>query len=112
MSNHISAVPATLPPELFTAASSGDSSASHTVQNSSRRTPSVSSSGSGRIPPQVPPKILQSPIRTEFTGSIPASLDRWDVAPQDKQAFDNAFRGIDTMNKGYIDGMIWIPAFS
>src|SRR5271154_6726894 len=99
MSNHLSAVPSSLPPELFAAASAPVPPGS-TV----RRTDSVSSSGSGRIPPQVPPKIQQSPIRAEFTGGSQTGPDGWDITPQDKAAFDITFKGIDTANKGYIDG--------
>jgi epidermal growth factor receptor substrate 15 len=100
MSNHISAVPSSLPPELYAAAS-----APVPPGSAVRRTDSVSSQGSGRIPPQVPPKIQQSPIRTDFTGGSQTGPDGWDVTPQDKVAFDTAFKGIDTTNKGYIDGI-------
>jgi len=95
MSNHISAVPASLPPELCTAASVG---------SGVRRTDSMSSAGSGRVPPQVPPKIQQGPIRTEFTGGSQTGPDGWDITSQDKATFDNLFKTIDIGNKGYIDG--------
>ena len=98
MSNHISAVPASLPPDLYTAASAP------VPVNNVRRTDSISSQSSGRIPPQVPPKIQQTPIRTDFTGGSQTGPDGWDITPQDKAAFDAAFKGIDTTNKGYIDG--------
>jgi epidermal growth factor receptor substrate 15 len=104
MSNLISTVPATLPPELFQAASIASPAASQFTQGTIRRTPSVSSTGSGRAP-QVPPKIIQSPIRTDFTGGSQTSIDGWDITPQDKSTFDDLFKKIDTANKGYIDGI-------
>jgi epidermal growth factor receptor substrate 15 len=106
MSSQISTVPASLPPELFAAASVTTHAPFTPVrQNSVQRTPSVSSTGSGRIAPQVPPKIHQSPVRAEFTGGSQAGFDGWDVTPQSKAAFDESFRTIDTSNKGYIDGI-------
>ena len=103
MSNLISSVPASLPPELFQAASIASPATSQFNQSSIRRTPSVSSTGSGRAP-QVPAKIVQSPIRTHFTGGSQTGIDGWDITPQDKTTFDDLFRKIDTTNKGYIDG--------
>jgi epidermal growth factor receptor substrate 15 len=100
MSNLISTVPASLPPELFQAASIAPPAASQFTQGTMRRTPSVSSTGSGRAP-QVPPKIVQSPVRADFTGG---GIDGWDITPQDKTTFDDLFRKIDTTNKGFIDG--------
>jgi epidermal growth factor receptor substrate 15 len=105
MSGHITTVPASLPPELFSAASIASPATPQFGQSTMRRTDSVSSAGSGRAPPQVPPKIQQSPIRTDFTGGSQSSADGWDITPQDKTTFDNLFKGIDTMNKGYIDGI-------
>lgn len=108
MSNHISAVPSSLSPDLY-AAASAPVPASSTIRRTDsigvRRTDSISSQGSGRIPPQVPPKIQQSPIRADFTGGSQTGADGWDITPQDKVAFDTAFKGIDTTNKGYIDGI-------
>ena len=101
MSNHISAVPASLPPDLLAAASVSSPTVSQ-VPATVRRTNSVSSSSSGRAP-QLPPKVAQSPIRTQFSGT-PDALGGWDITPQDKANFDALFRGIDTGNKGYIDG--------
>lgn len=97
MSNRLSAVPATLPPELWASAASGS-------QSKVRRTDSMSSSGSGRNPPQVPPKIQQSPIRPDFTGGSQTGPDGWDITPQDKATFDKWFATIDTGNAGYIGG--------
>jgi epidermal growth factor receptor substrate 15 len=99
MTNKISAVPASLPPDLFTAASAGQFQQSHV-----QRTPSVSSTSSGRAP-TLPPKIQQSPIRTTFTGGSQFDSDGWDVSPADKINFDSLFRSIDNGNKGFIDGM-------
>ena len=103
MSNLISTVPATLPPELFQAASIASPATSQFTPGTMRRTASVSSTGSGRAP-QVPPKIVQSPIRADFTGGSQVGIDGWDITPQDKTTFDDLFRKIDTTNKGYIDG--------
>jgi epidermal growth factor receptor substrate 15 len=103
MSNHISTVPATLPPELFAAASLGSPTAS---QFSVRRTDSVSSAGSNRAP-QLPPKIQQSPVRTDFTGGSQTAPE-WDITPQDKVTFDALFKSIDSGNKGYIDGILFL----
>jgi epidermal growth factor receptor substrate 15 len=107
MSNHISAVPVSLTPELLAAASVGSPTGSQIPQAAVRRTNSVSSTGSGRGP-QVPPKVSQSPIRQQFTGGSQTSPDGWDVTPQDKATFDALFRGIDTGNKGFIDGNCWV----
>ena len=103
MSNLISAVPATLPPELFAAANVSAPAAIQFTKGTLRRTASVSSTGSGRAP-QVPPKIIQSPIRTEFTGGSQTGPDGWDITLQDKNTFDDLFRKVDTTNKGYIEG--------
>jgi|SRR5579859_1793755 len=109
MSNHITAVPSTLPPELLAAANQAQPVGPGSfVQATVRRTDSMSSTGSGRAP-QLPPKVVQSPIRQQFTGQSQNGPDAWDVTPQDKANFDNLFRGIDTTNKGYIDGY---PSFS
>jgi epidermal growth factor receptor substrate 15 len=103
MSNLISTVPASLPPELFQAASIASPATSQFNQGTIRRTPSVSSTGSSRAP-QVPPKVVQSPVRADFTGGSQMGIDGWDITPQDKTTFDDMFRKIDTTNKGYIDG--------
>jgi epidermal growth factor receptor substrate 15 len=103
MSNHISAVPASLPPDLLAAASLGSPTVSSFPQTSVRRTNSVSSTGSARAP-QLPPKAPQSPIRQQFSGSSQTPPDGWDITPQDKANFDALFRSIDTGNKGYVDG--------
>ena len=110
MSNQISTIPASLPPGLFAAAnvSSPMNQFTPVRQNSVQRTPSVSSTGSGRIPPQVPPKIQQSPIRTEFTGGSQTAFDAWDITPQAKATFDDSFKTIDTTNKGYIEGSAFL----
>jgi epidermal growth factor receptor substrate 15 len=102
MSNLISTVPATLPTELYTAASVAP------TPGHVRRTDSVSSAGSARaLPPQVPPKIQNSPVRMNFTEANQVGLDGWDVTPQDKQTFDNLFKRIDSGSKGYIDGILY-----
>lgn len=108
MSNHISAVPAALPADLLAAASLGSPTVSQFPQATVRRTNSVSSTGSGRAP-LIPPKVTQSPIRNQFTGGSQTAPDGWDITPQDKTNFDALFRGIDTGNKGFIDG---IPFFT
>jgi epidermal growth factor receptor substrate 15 len=106
MANQISAVPASLPQDLLQSASLTSPITSQFPQNGVRRTASVSSTGSGRtqqLPPQLPPKITQSPLQAQFTGQS-QTADGWDVTPQDKLSFDALFKGIDTGNKGYIDG--------
>ena len=108
MSGTLTTVPTALPPDFYASANvSLQAVSAFGGQAGLRRTESVSSSGSGRIPPQVPPKIQQSPVRQDFTGNsqLGTGLDRWDVTPQDKVAFDNLFKGIDTSNKGFIEGM-------
>jgi hypothetical protein len=102
MSNRISTVPATLPPELLTAAHVGSPASNQFAQGHIARTPSVSSTGSGRAP-TLPPKIQQSPIRPQETGGSLAAQD-WDILPQEKSYFDSVFTSIDKSNKGYIDG--------
>jgi epidermal growth factor receptor substrate 15 len=106
MTNQITTVPTSLPPELISAAGIGSPISAQFGQNGVRRTPSMSSTGSGRLPPQLPPKIQQSPLTADFTGGSQASsFEGWDVTPQDKMQFDNLFQGIDKSNKGYIDGI-------
>jgi hypothetical protein len=97
MANQISAVPATLPQDLLQSAALTSPVTSQFPQNGVRRTASVSSTGSNRQPPQLPPKVVQSPLQANFTGD-------WDITPQDKSNFDALFKGIDTGNKGYING--------
>ena len=100
-------VPTALPPDFYASANvSLPAMSAFGGQAGLRRTESVSSAGSGRIPPQVPPKIQQSPVRQNFTGNsqLGTGLDGWDVTPQDKAAFDNLFKGIDTSNKGFVEG--------
>ena len=106
MNGRISSVPASLPPELVSAANitSPVLPNQFPIQSSSRRTASVSSAGSSRAP-TLPPKVQSSPVRANFTGSSQVIGD-WDVTTQDKTYFDNLFKGIDTTNKGYIDGII------
>lgn len=106
MTNQITTVPTSLPPELISAAGIGSPISAQFSQNGVRRTPSMSSTGSGRLPPQLPPKIQQSPLNADFTGGSQASsFEGWDITPQDKMQFDNLFQGIDKSNKGYIDGI-------
>lgn len=106
MTNQITAVPTSLPPELISAAGIGSPPTNQFSQTGVRRTASVSSTGSGRLPPQLPPKIQQSPLTADVTGGSQASsaYEGWDITPQDKMQFDNWFKSIDTTNKGYIDG--------
>ena len=104
MSGTLTSVPASLPPELYASANVSSPVVPSAVGGFGGlgRTDSVSSAGSGSMPPLVPPKIQQSPIREDFTGG--SQMEGWDVTRQDKTAFDNLFRGIDTGNKGFIDG--------
>jgi len=109
MTNQINAVPTSLSPELISAAGIGSPITGQFSQNGIRRTESMSSTGSGRLPPppQLPPKIQQSPLTADFTGGSQAgsAFEGWDITPQDKVQFDNWFKSIDTSNKGFIDGI-------
>ena len=107
MTNQVTAVPTSLPPDLISAAGIGSPITGQFSQNGVRRTESMSSTGSGRLPPQLPPKIQQTPLTADVTGSSQAgsAFEGWDVTPQDKMQFDNLFKGIDTSNKGYVDGI-------
>jgi epidermal growth factor receptor substrate 15 len=104
MSGTLTSVPTSLPPELYALANVSSPAVVPVVVGFGGlgRTDSVSSAGSGRMAPMVPPKIQQSPIREDFTGG--SQMEGWDVTPQDKSAFDTLFRGIDTGNKGFIEG--------
>lgn len=106
MTKQITAVPTSLSPDLISAAGIGSPITAQFSQNGVRRTTSMSSTGSGRLPPQLPPKIQQSPLTADFTGGSQASaFEGWDITPHDKLQFDNLFNEIDTSNKGYIDGI-------
>jgi epidermal growth factor receptor substrate 15 len=96
MSQRITSVPASLPAEVIAAASVVSSQPVGIVHG---RTPSVSSAGSVRAP-SLPPKIQQSPVRTQGTGT--SVLPEWDITPHDKAYFDSLFKDIDTSNKGFI----------
>src|SRR5579859_4842221 len=105
MTKQITTVPTSLSPDLISAAGIGSPTTAQFSQNGVRRTASMSSSGSGRLPPQLPPKIHQSPLTADYTGGSQASaFEGWDITPQDKMQFDILFNGIDTSNKGYIEG--------
>jgi hypothetical protein len=107
MSGALTTIPTSLPAEFYASESISSPVLSSVGQQSGlRRTDSISSAGSGRLPPQVPPKIQQSPIRENYTGNNQIGADGWDVTPQDKVAFDNMFKGIDTSNKGFIEGIV------
>jgi len=101
MSNRISVVPTSLPSELLSAAQAASPTISSQLGHA--RTPSVSSTGSGRAP-TLPPKIQQSPIRQQATGGSLAASE-WDITPQDKAYFDRLFNERDKGKKGYIDGI-------
>jgi epidermal growth factor receptor substrate 15 len=95
MTKQITSLPETIPVEMFA-----------TAADTERRTFSVSSVGSGRIqsqvPPQVPPKIQQSPVVGQFTGTSLGSSDGWEISPADRAKFDKIFASVDTANKGFI----------
>jgi epidermal growth factor receptor substrate 15 len=110
MSGALTSVPTSLPLELYASANVSSPEVAPAIAGfgSLGRTDSVSSAGSGRMAPIVPPKIQQSPIREDFTGG--SQMEGWDVTPQDKAAFDTLFKGIGTGNKGFIEGttLYWI----
>ena len=106
MSNLITTVPATLPPELFTAAS-----VAPPAMGGMRRTDSVSSTGSNRFLLKFLLKFNKVLFVRISRKAVNPVIDGWDVTPQDKQTFDNLFKGIDTTNKGFIDGITLFDHF-
>src|SRR5271169_6171504 len=86
MSERMTSVPASLPAEVIAAASVASSQPTGVAHG---RTTSVSSAVSVRAP-SLPPKIQQSPVHTQGTGT--SVLSEWDVTPHDKAYFDSLFK--------------------
>lgn len=105
---NLKALPTTLPPGLYEAASRrgqlppppGRPDQSGSRQFSGQSSAPRTQSPLGRSPFGAPPQSVQA------TGSD------WLISPQEKASYDNLFKGVDTMGRGFITGDQAVRFFS
>lgn len=119
-SGSLRALPQTLPPGLYEAASRrGVPLRQNSRPNS--EIPPVSAiprqfSGAGpqrtSSPLARPPYGAPAPISPQSAFAAPPSANDWAITPQEKAQFDNIFPRVDTQNRGYITGEQAVVFFS
>lgn len=79
-------------------------------------TPSIATrqmTGSGAIQPQRTGQSYTAPAvpQRQFSGStfMSSPQQAWDIKPEEKQAADAFFDGLDTAKRGYIEGDVAVP---
>lgn len=76
-------------------------------------TPSMARQMTGGMQPQRTGQSYTSPPARQFSGSAfmpqPAAAAQWDIKPEEKQAADAFFDGLDTGRRGVIEGDVAVP---
>lgn len=107
---NMKALPTALPPGLYEAASRRGGLPPPPGRPDQSMTIPRQFSGQQNVPRQSSP-LGRSPFGAPPQSAQPAGSD-WLISPQEKASYDNLFKGVDTMGRGYITGDQAVRFFS